>query len=280
MDGAEALSSLHSDRAGLSHEEAERRLAEHGSNSLAQDEGETRLSLLARAFLNPLVLLLTVLATVSYLTHDVRAALVMGVMVVLGVSLIFFQEARADTAAKKLRAMIRSTATVLRDGAPKEVPLADPVPGDVVNLTAGDMIPADIRLLSAKDLFVVQGSLTGSRCRSRSSTDAEPTAEVSALELRNICFLGDGINDGPALRAADVGISVDSAADIAKESADLILLEKSLMILDEGILEGRKVFANILKYIRMEPARASAKCSAWWAPAPSCRSCPWLRCRS
>jgi Mg2+-importing ATPase len=64
-------------------------------------------------------------------------------------------------------------------------------------------------------------------------------------------FLGDGINDGPALRVADVGISVDSATDIAKESADLILLEKSLLILEEGVLEGRKVFANILKYIRM-----------------------------
>jgi Mg2+-importing ATPase len=76
---------------------------------------------------------------------------------------------------------------------------------------------------------------------------------VKALQAQGhtVGFLGDGINDAPALRAADVGISVDSAVDIAKESADVILLEKSLMVLEEGVLEGRKVFANILKYVRM-----------------------------
>ena len=76
---------------------------------------------------------------------------------------------------------------------------------------------------------------------------------VNALRSRKhtVGFMGDGINDAPGLHAADVGISVDSAVDIAKESADIILLEKSLLALDEGVLEGRKVFSNIVKYVRM-----------------------------
>ena len=76
---------------------------------------------------------------------------------------------------------------------------------------------------------------------------------IAALQSRQhtVGFMGDGINDAPALRTADVGISVDTAVDIAKESADMILLEKSLMVLEEGVIEGRKVFANILKYVRM-----------------------------
>jgi Mg2+-importing ATPase len=76
---------------------------------------------------------------------------------------------------------------------------------------------------------------------------------IKALHRKGhvVGFLGDGINDGPALKAADVGISVDTAVDIAKESADIILLEKSLLVLEEGVIEGRKVFGNIVKYIKM-----------------------------
>ena len=82
---------------------------------------------------------------------------------------------------------------------------------------------------------------------------AQKARVIAALHQNGhvVGFLGDGINDGPALKAADVGISVDTAADIAKESADIILLEKSLMVLEEGVLEGRKVFGNITKYIKM-----------------------------
>jgi Mg2+-importing ATPase len=82
---------------------------------------------------------------------------------------------------------------------------------------------------------------------------AQKARIIEALHLAGhvVGFLGDGINDGPALKSADVGISVDTAVDIAKESADIILLEKNLTVLSDGVLEGRKIFGNIVKYIKM-----------------------------
>lgn len=195
-DAASVLSELGAHLKGLTTEEVEQRLEQHGPNAVAKEEGHGRLAILGKALLNPLVILLAILATVSVLTGDARAAIVMTLMVVLGVSLRFVQEARADSAAKKLRAMIKVTATAMRDGAPREVPLADLVPGDVISLAAGDMIPADIRLLSAKDLFVVQASLTGESMPVEKFDAPEPAAQTSALELKNVCFLGTSVESG------------------------------------------------------------------------------------
>ena len=155
------VADLGSSPTGLAQEEVERRLEQYGPNAVAQEERHTYRDLLVKALLNPLVILLSLLAVVSALTGDLRAAVVMVMMVVLGVALRFVQETRASTAAAKLKAMIRVTATVIRGGPAREVPLSELVPGDIVRLSAGDMIPADLRLLSSKDLFIIQASLTG-----------------------------------------------------------------------------------------------------------------------
>ncbi len=122
----------------------------------------------------------------------------MAAMVVLSVALRFFQEARADAAAAKLKAMIHVTATVVRDGNAREMPLRDLVPGDIIKLSAGDMIPGDVRVLSSKDLFVSQGSLTGESLPVEKFHDRESTASISPTELKNTCFLGTSVQSGTA----------------------------------------------------------------------------------
>uniref|UniRef100_B8DJS2 Magnesium-transporting ATPase, P-type 1 n=1 Tax=Nitratidesulfovibrio vulgaris (strain DSM 19637 / Miyazaki F) TaxID=883 RepID=B8DJS2_NITV9 len=183
---------------GLAQGEAERRLRLHGVNAVGTDRSHPRLRMLAKALLNPLVILLLVLAALSALTGDMRAATVMGLMVVLGVGLRFVQEARADTAAARLRTMISVTATVERDGTTREIPLAHVVPGEIVHLAAGDMIPADVRLISSKDLYVIQASLTGESLPAEKFDHMEDGAGRSPLELRNICFLGTSVGSGTA----------------------------------------------------------------------------------
>ena len=197
-----ALSQLEVAAEGLSEEEAQARLEKYGSNVVANDERFTRLKLFVMACLNPLVILLAVLATVSFVTaesaSDVVGGFLMVAMIVLGVSLRFVQEARADTAAAKLKAMISVTATVLRGGIAREIPLAELVPGDIVKLAAGDMIPADVRLLACKDLFLIQASLTGESFPVEKFDAADEADGRSPLELKCICFLGTSVESGSA----------------------------------------------------------------------------------
>ncbi len=192
-----ALELLQSGPQGLSQEQAEQRLSQHGPNVVAQEKRYTRLRLLGHALVNPLVILLVILATVSLLTGDLKAASVMSMMVVLGVVLRFVQEAKADTAAARLKAMIRVTATVIRDGKACEVPLAGLVPGDLVKVSAGDMIPADVRVLACKDLFIIQASLTGESLPIE-KTEAPANDVRSPLELTDVCFLGTSVESGSA----------------------------------------------------------------------------------
>jgi Mg2+-importing ATPase len=138
---------------------------------------------------------------VSFLTGDLRAMVVIFVMVLLGIVLRFFQELRADNAAEKLKAMVSTTATVVRDNKEEEIPLKMLVPGDIIRLAAGDMVPADARVLSAKDLFLNQAALTGEALPVEKKAAPTPADVQNPLELSNLCFLGSNVESGSATAA-------------------------------------------------------------------------------
>ncbi len=197
-DSAELLQRLGTSSSGLTAAEAAARLERHGLNEIAREKQQGWLQRLYVAARNPLVILLTVLAVLSFATGDARAGTVMLLMVGLGMSLRFIQETRADNAAAKLKAMISVTATVVRDGQAREIPLRELVPGDVVKLSAGDMIPGDVRLLAAKDLFVIQATLTGESMPVEKTDARDARENVSPIERTNLCFLGTSVESGTA----------------------------------------------------------------------------------
>ena len=192
------FSSLGTAVGGLTQAEAEQRAQTVGLNEVAQEKPPGWPIRLIRIVRNPLVILLATLSTISFITGDVRAGTVMALMVALSVTLRFWQEARADAAAAKLKAMIHVTTTVMRDGKASELPLRNLVPGDVIQLSAGDMIPGDVRVLSSKDLFVSQGNLTGESLPMEKFHDPETTPAASPTELKNICFMGTSVESGAA----------------------------------------------------------------------------------
>ena len=197
-DVAEILQRLKASPNGLTEQEAAERLEVFGANEVAYEKKENWLSRLWVAARNPLVILLTVLAILSYSTGDSAAGTIMMLMVALGMSLRFVQETRADNAAAKLKAMISVTATVVRDGQTREIPLRELVPGDIVKLSAGDMIPGDVRLISAKDLFVIQATLTGESLPVEKTDMPDTRENVSTIERSDLCFLGTSVESGSA----------------------------------------------------------------------------------
>jgi P-type Mg2+ transporter len=194
----ELYARLGSSNAGMSSRGAEDRWREVGPNTVAIGGRPTVLRDLFYRCRNPLVIQLLVIATVSYLLGDVRSTLVVGGMLFLSVFLSYFQEARSSRAVEKLQKLVKTTVTVLRDGKETEAPLEEIVPGDVVVLTAGSLIPADLRILSAKDFFVTQSSLTGESMPVEKNADSHQPAGRPLFDFTNACFMGTNVLSGSA----------------------------------------------------------------------------------
>ncbi|BBP02553.1 magnesium-translocating P-type ATPase [Sulfuriferula nivalis] len=206
---------------GLSESQAEAIRERVGLNEVEHEKPLPWWMHLWYCYKNPFNLLLTLLAVVSYVTEDMKATTVISTMVVLSTLLRFWQETKSNKAADALKAMVSNTATVMRrhvskDAAedaqkyfdvvlhPKpaqrvEVPLKLLVPGDVIVLSAGDMIPADCRLLTAKDLFVAQAAMTGESMPVEKFAELRDSKAISPLELDNILFMGTNVVSGAAM---------------------------------------------------------------------------------
>jgi Mg2+-importing ATPase len=189
--------------AGLTRAEAAERLRAFGPNHIRNGERPSLARELWRRLRNPLNALLLALAVLSWGLSDSRSAIVIAAMVTLSVGLSFVQEHRSTTAAAKLATMVRVRCTVSRKDDPSadpdgwiEAPLEALTPGDVVRLSAGALIPADIRLLSAHDLFVDQAPLTGESLPVEKTAAALPAAEEDLLAAANLCFMGSSVTSG------------------------------------------------------------------------------------
>jgi P-type Mg2+ transporter len=214
VEPAQALAALHSQAEGLDALEAARRLARDGPSEIQHEAPLPGWLRLWHCYVNPFNVLLTALALLSFFSGDSKATVVIGAMVALSTGIRFVQEGRSHRAADGLRAMVTNTATVIRrsaaaasaTGAPlshQELPVRELVAGDVVALSAGDMVPADCRVLSARDLFVAQAAMTGESLPVEKFVDvaakgAAPVAGAGTLDQRNLVFMGTNVVSGTA----------------------------------------------------------------------------------
>lgn len=208
-DAAAVLATLESTPHGLDETQIGARLHRDGPNEVSREKPPHWSLQLLRAFKNPFIVVLLVLAGVQLFTDgsDLTGPVIIAVMVGISVVLSFTQEFRSSRAAEKLKAMVRNTATVTRrasDGHSEqiEVPVAELVVGDIVHLGAGDMVPADLRLLSAKDLFISQAILTGESLpveKSAPAVNTDAPVHGDPLELPGICYMGTNVVSGSAI---------------------------------------------------------------------------------
>jgi len=193
------LGSLNTSVKGLSDEEAKKRLEEYGYNEPARKKRRTVIFQIFSKFLNPLVLVLLIIAGFSLFFGEKISALLVMLMALISVFLSFIQEYRAGKEAERLSEMVRATATVIRNGKPREVKIREIVPGDIIDLFAGDMVPADLRIVSCKDLFINQASLTGESFPVEKTAEPLTPKSLSPSEQTNIAFMGSSVISGTAL---------------------------------------------------------------------------------
>ena len=181
---------------GLTAQEAEARLDQFGPNEPAAAQHHSILFDLLHGFMNPLVLILVIAAIASAFLGDKVDAGIIGVIVLLSAAIDFTQTYRSQRAVEKLRAQVAPTATVLRGGEWKEIRRREVVPGDIVRLSAGDLVPADARLLIARDLYVQQAALTGESLPADKEATGEPAS--AKADAPNMVFLGTSVVSGTA----------------------------------------------------------------------------------
>ena len=206
LSAEELLSRLHARPEGLTSEEAESRQDVHGKNIITAGDKNTVLHRLREAVLNPFNIILLIIAAITYFTDVVVSArpdyltvTIILALVSLSSLVAFVQSERSNAAAEKLSRMISNTADVWRDGKITEIPMDEVVPGDIVRLSAGDMLPADLRFLSTKDTFVAQAALTGESNPVEKYSDVRNTQDDALTDLRNIGFMGSNIVSGSAV---------------------------------------------------------------------------------
>ncbi|BEO14305.1 magnesium-translocating P-type ATPase [Serratia marcescens] len=222
---AQTLANLKCNRNGLTQDDADERLEQFGANQVAHDKAPHALIQLIKAFNNPFIFVLMVLAAISFFTDywlplqsgeetELTGVIIILTMVTLSGLLRFWQEYRTNKAAEALKSMVRTTATVLRRSSYSahpltlEVPIRELVPGDIIQLSAGDMVPADVRLIASRDLFISQAILTGEAIPiekydamgnvAQKSSEGEVSSENALLELSNICLMGTNVASGTA----------------------------------------------------------------------------------
>ncbi len=190
------LTKLDTEEGGLWESEAHKRIVLYGFNSLVDKKHISPVMEFLNNFTNPLVLLLIVIAVISFFMGSTIDAIIVSVMVLLSATLNFFQEFKASKATEALQAQVAHNAVVYRHGHTKEIPAIRLFPGDLIELNAGDLIPADGRIIEAKDFFVNQSSLTGESFPVEKTAIPMRNRPKDFEQMANMVFSGTGVNTG------------------------------------------------------------------------------------